>query len=78
MKFDLCIKDEKTMQLLSDIREKAKELTGENLVKIILYGSYARDRQDNYSDMDMMILVDDIEEDIKGIVNKFITFLFPS
>jgi predicted nucleotidyltransferase len=78
MKFDLCIKDEKTMQLLSDIREKAKELTGENLVKIILYGSYARDRQDNYSDMDMMILVDDIEEDIKGIVNKLITFLFPS
>jgi uncharacterized protein len=72
----LSLKNEKTSQILSDVRKRTKELAGKNLVKIILYGSYARNSQDNYSDMDIMILVDAEEENIKKYEDDFKDTIF--
>lgn len=49
--------------------QKIKEIFGTHLSKIIVYGSYARgDYRDN-SDVDVMILVDLPESEIKKIEN---------
>ncbi len=69
-------KDEKITEILSDIHNKVKELTGEHLVKVILYGSYARNSQDKYSDIDIMILVEDSEENIKKYEDEFADTIF--
>jgi len=76
MNSTLSLENEKILQILWDVRKKAEELTGKNLVKIILYGSYARNSQDNHSDMDIMILVDDVEENIKKYENEFSDTIF--
>ncbi len=44
-----------------------KELTDKselNIKRIILYGSYARGEADDYSDMDVMVLCDNREEEL--------------
>ena len=38
---------------------KLKELFGEKLFKIILYGSYARGNYDNESDVDILVIIND-------------------
>lgn len=46
-----------------------KKLFGDNLSKIIIYGSYARGDYNQSSDIDIMILVHLSEEDIKSKEN---------
>jgi predicted nucleotidyltransferase len=41
----------------------AKEVLGDKLKKVILYGSYARGDYDEYSDVDLFILADIPQED---------------
>ncbi len=72
----LDIKNENIIEILSEVQRKAKELTGEHLVKVILYGSYARNSQDKYSDIDIMILVEDSEENIKKYEDCFLDIAF--
>lgn len=67
--------DEKTLNILSSITEKAKEIIGEHISKIILYGSYARNTQDNESDMDIMLLIEE-EENIKKYEERFGNIVF--
>jgi predicted nucleotidyltransferase len=61
------------MKTLNDIQEPLNELVedvksvlGSSLSKIILYGSYARGEQTEYSDIDIMVLTSlEDEEEIK-------------
>ena len=43
---------------MKDLSEKAKEVYGDKLMEVILYGSCARGEFDNESDVDVMILLD--------------------
>lgn len=55
------------------------EIVGENLKQVILYGSYARGEQeenDETSDIDIMILVDLPEEEIKELEKKVIDYSY--
>lgn len=47
-----------------------KMILGQNLSKIILYGSYARGDYDVSSDVDIMILVTLSDEEIKKVENQ--------
>lgn len=44
--------------IMNEIVHRLKQLFGQNLRQVILFGSYARGEQDDYSDMDIMVLVD--------------------
>ena len=47
-----------------------KTILGQNLSKIILYGSYARMDYDASSDVDIMVLVTLSDEEIKKVENQ--------
>lgn len=57
MRENLPIKNERVLQVLSELEVGLVKLLGDNLVKIILFGSYVREQQDSESDLDIMILV---------------------
>ncbi len=49
---------QKTISILTQITVEAKNILGNSLHSVLLYGSYARGDYDDESDMDIMILVD--------------------
>jgi predicted nucleotidyltransferase len=55
----------KGMGVLSEIGSSLKKIYGSKLKKIILYGSYARGKQEEGSDLDIMALLDMEEAEIK-------------
>ena len=57
-------------QLLAVVKKELQTILGDNLVKIILYGSYANNTFNEESDVDIMVLTDLTEEDIKQIDEK--------
>ena len=59
--------------VLEDVRIKMIEIYGENLNKIILFGSYARGDYSDESDIDVMLLVKCGEDEIKKIRKDFIS-----
>ena len=63
-----------TQQALNKIAQELKAealLLFPNIHKIILYGSYARGDNTPESDIDIMIVIDDAEENIKKYRNQF-------
>ena len=55
------------------IRESAnvlKELLQNNLIKIVLYGSYARGDYNNLSDIDIFVLVKNNKNELNSLLNK--------
>ena len=56
-------------KLFSELNENMSKLFGNKLKKIILYGSYAKSKQNKESDIDFMVLVDDTEENLRR--NKY-------
>lgn len=58
------IKDEKLLAILDDIEQRGTEAFGSKLKEIILYGSYATNRQTHESDLYIMFLFDESEEEI--------------
>lgn len=50
--------------LIDELKRVIKELYGERLVKIILYGSFARDEATSHSDIDIAVI-------LRGEVNHF-------
>jgi len=51
--------------LFCEIEQELKKIFGSKLKKIMLYGSYARKSNDQSSDLDIMVLVDMDQEEIK-------------
>jgi uncharacterized protein len=47
-----------------------RECYGENLVSVYLYGSYARNDNDNQSDIDMVAIVDESREQAEKILKR--------
>jgi len=69
-------------EVLSEITERvcvaAKQVLGDKLKKVILYGSYARGDYNEYSDVDIFVLADIPQEecceaglDIRGFIWEF-------
>jgi len=56
-------------KLFSELNENMSKLFGNKLKKIILYGSYAKNKQNKESDIDFIVLVDDTEENLRR--NKY-------
>ena len=52
-------------KLYSEIQNDLKNLFGNRLKKIILYGSYAKNTQTEESDIDFFVLVDETEENLR-------------
>lgn len=52
----------KLTELLTLFAKEMKNLFGEKLVEVILFGSYSNDKQDEDSDIDLMVLLDLSEE----------------
>mgnify|MGYP003265990139 FL=1 len=65
----MCIRDSKfSLQL--------RKLLGSSLSKVILYGSYARGDNHDFSDVDLMILVKMSDSEIKRIENDVYDIAF--
>lgn len=67
---------EKMNQILSLYIENVKKIYGSHLRKIILYGSYARGEATEYSDTDIMILVDLDDTEIKKYADQLSDMTF--
>jgi predicted nucleotidyltransferase len=67
MNLNLLIKDQYLLQILSEVEARVKNILNDKLVKIILYGSYARDQQGPESDIDIMLLVNYNEQEMQGL-----------
>ena len=57
--------------LLKSYIEELSKIYGMHLKKVILYGSYARGDNTPESDIDIMIIIDDAEENIMKYHNLF-------
>lgn len=53
-------------KIIDETQRDIKNLLGDKLYQIILYGSYARGDYDNESDIDMMVLADMSEIELKN------------
>ena len=51
---------ENLSEILSSVSEGVYDVFGDKLENVILYGSYARGEADEYSDIDIMVLVNGI------------------
>lgn len=51
--------------VLAELEKQLRIIYGDKLKKIVLYGSYARNDQDPDSDMDIMVLLDMSDQEIK-------------
>ena len=60
------IKDKELLNILHDVKLEVRQLLGDKLMALILYGSYARNEQNPESDIDTMILVDDSEDGLRN------------
>jgi len=59
------INDKYLLSVATDVKEEAHKIFGDKLKQLILFGSYAREEQDDESDIDIMILVDESEEKLR-------------
>ncbi|KJS21881.1 MAG: DNA polymerase III subunit beta [Clostridiaceae bacterium BRH_c20a] len=57
--------DKKLKNILSEVVKDVKNLYGEKLKEIVLYGSYSRGQNDDESDIDLLILIDIDESELK-------------
>lgn len=69
-------KDEKMESILSEYVEQIKNIFGSSLKAVILYGSYARGDFNEYSDIDIMVLVSLTDNEIKAKSDEFSDLTF--
>ena len=62
--------DTKVHSIINEVCQIMQIVFNEKFIKVILYGSYARDEQDLYSDMDIMVLVDMDETELREYDNQ--------
>lgn len=56
--------------ILQEYRKKMENIFGDTLVRVILYGSYAREDYNKDSDIDIMILADVQPEEVSKYADK--------
>lgn len=59
------IKNKDIINILTEVKESMFKIFGVKLRKVILFGSYARNEADKESDVDILLLIDDEQENIK-------------
>ena len=62
--------------IIDSFTTQANDLLGDQMVKVILYGSYARGDYDEHSDIDMMFLTSLSEDEIRKEKNKLYDLAF--
>jgi len=65
MRTRFAIHDTWLLNVLDDVKEEMRELFGDKLKQVILFGSYARNEYDPDADIDIMILVDETDEELR-------------
>ena len=69
-------KDSNTLRrIMRDVYIKMRDLYGDDLEKVILYGSYARGDFDDESDIDVMVLVNCDDKKIEELHDDFISIM---
>jgi len=48
---------EDLLKILREVKAKLREILGDNLVEVILFGSYARGEASEWSDVDVLVVV---------------------
>ena len=61
---------------VSQFSRELKRMLGERLVRVVLYGSYARGTYHDNSDVDIMVLVNMSEDEIRRIKNSIYDLAF--
>ena len=61
----MCDKN-KLNEIMAEVTKRAQKLLGKRLRNVILYGSYARGDYDDESDIDIMILADGKDDEIRA------------
>jgi predicted nucleotidyltransferase len=56
--------------VIEELNRNTQNIMGDKLRKIILFGSYARGDNEEYSDLDIMVLADVDEREIKNFESK--------
>lgn len=59
------MRDKNLNNILNEVINDVKNLYKEKLKAIVLYGSYSRNQQDDESDIDILVLVDVDESELK-------------
>ena len=70
------VEHEQTHEILMEFTKEVKNILGESLKKVILYGSYARGDYHKNSDMDIMILVSLDDAEISQVENQIYNLSF--
>lgn len=70
------VEHEQTHEILMEFTKEVKNILGESLKKVILYGSYARGDYHKNSDMDIMILVSLDDAEISRVENQIYNLAF--
>jgi predicted nucleotidyltransferase len=65
MKTITSITNKEFLNILADVKTEVIKIFGEKLRQLILFGSYARNEQDPESDIDIMILAEESEEELR-------------
>lgn len=63
-------------ELLAETTESLKELLKNNLIRIVLYGSYARGDYNDSSDIDIFILVSNKKENLNKVLDLILDKLY--
>jgi predicted nucleotidyltransferase len=58
------------INVTDELSRNAQSILGDRLRRIILYGSYARGDYKDYSDLDIMVLADINEGELKDLENR--------
>ncbi len=64
------VKDENLKKILQEIAELLRNVYGERLRAVILYGSVARGTQTKDSDVDIMVLIEGTDEELRRYEEK--------
>lgn len=69
------IKLENYRDIINEVVERLKSLYGDKLKKIILYGSYAKGTQNEDSDIDIAVLIEEEEQVLRNYEDKLVEII---